>query len=72
MPDYPVRVNGIPAIARVTRLEYQPGIGRTPAQDPDDFGGWVVEYDLLDRRGYRARWLEAKGVDVTDQIIRQI
>jgi hypothetical protein len=69
-------VNGIPCLAYVRRFEYFRPDFR--ADNPFDyFGGYEVEYDLYDRKGYKAGWLE-KIVDskdleseTRDQIIEQ-
>lgn len=69
-----VKVDGIPAIAKITHADYFPPTPKDHhnVSSPDDLGGWVIEYELLDRKGYPALWLEAKGIDVTDQIIEHL
>ncbi len=69
-----VVVAGIPAIAKVTKSLYNPPSSKDRRlwSDPDDAGGWFIEYELLDRKGYPAPWLEEKDVDVTDQIIEYL
>jgi hypothetical protein len=55
MKDIPIRVCGIPALARVT--DYTPRSPATwwrPAEGPD------LEWEVRDRRGRPAAWLEAK------------
>lgn len=52
---YSVAVCGIPALARVVRFE--PATGSIHSCDDDEP---VLEYDLYDRKGYRAHWLEEK------------
>ena len=55
MKDIPIRVCGIPAMARVT--DYTPRSPATwwrPAEGPD------LEWEVRDRRGRPAAWLEAK------------
>lgn len=53
------RVCGIPAKVRVTHLHHQPG--NAWADNPDDYHGYTeVEFDILDRRGRPAPWLERK------------
>lgn len=55
------RVAGIPCIVNVTRYSPEiPGRAFGPPEDcspdePEEF-----EWELLDRKGYRAKWLEAK------------
>ena len=68
-----VLVQGIPAQAKVTYY-YSQGPDLS-ADNPFDYhGGYEVEFELLDRKGYPAEWLERKVDDKTrneieDQII---
>lgn len=75
----PVRVDGIPALAWVTH--YRPNEPGTigPVDSYATIAAPVaeeVEYDLYDRRGYRAAWLEEKMLHrkteegVTQQVLR--
>lgn len=63
MREFDTTVSGIPCICRVTF--YSPGTNRIitsqslEPNDPEEF-----EYELLDRKGYAAAWLERK---VTEQ-----
>ena len=53
--DFESRVAGIPCKVRVTHYTpYVPESWSGPAEGGD------FEYELLDRKGYRAKWLEAK------------
>ena len=53
--QYPVTAHGIPALARVTHyVPYCPGDFNNPPEGPE------VEYEILDRRGREAPWLERK------------
>lgn len=55
-------VAGIPCLIGVTYFHKQPANSR--ADNPDDFYGYTEsEWILLDRRGYRATWLDAKLTD---------
>ena len=84
MSDVPIKVCGIPALARVTH--FYPGTPanhgtycrRTanlvdpghPAEPPE------VDFEVLDRKGYPARWLEAKAEaadeDLEAEVLRSL
>ena len=56
-----IKVFGIPAQAEITR--YIPGLPGKYSGHPDTWHppeGEELEYQLFDRKGYRARWLERK------------
>ena len=56
-----VRVCGIPALADVTLYNVVKGSFRWDEVSDLDYRGYTeLEFDLYDRRGYRAKWLEAK------------
>ena len=62
-----VTVAGIPALVDV--LHYQTkkpfnGSARHCDSDQDFYGYSDLDYVLLDRKGYRARWLEKKVKDL--------
>lgn len=57
---FPTTVHGIPCKCHVTHyaqavpmIVYGPGMGDATPPEPEEF-----EYQLLDRRGRRAKWLE--------------
>jgi len=57
-----VIVSGIPAIAHITDYINHPGMS-DPRQAPSDldyYGYTEIEWDMLDRKGYRAKWLDRK------------
>ena len=65
------KVCGIPCIVEVTTYcKAQPmriwgsGMGDCDPPEPEEF-----EFQLLDRKGYRAAWLEAKLTDAIEQKI---
>lgn len=55
------RVAGIPAIARVTRFFRQRPLGPSAHSDLDCDGFTEIEFDICDRRGRLAPWLERKA-----------
>lgn len=61
--DLPTTVSGIPAIARVTRYFRQRPLGPTADSDLDCYGYTEIEFDLCDRRGRSAPWLERKATE---------
>ena len=53
--NLPIRAHGIPALANVTNyIPYTPATWYEPADGPE------VEWELLDRRGRPAPWLDRK------------
>lgn len=69
-------IAGIPCVIEVTHLNYQAPSGR-PAilcNDPTEFyGDFEAEFNILDRKGYRAKWLELKlGEKETEKVIDAI
>lgn len=53
--DFESHVQGIPCKVRVTyHTPYVPASYNSPDEDGE------FEFELLDRKGYRAKWLEAK------------
>lgn len=71
---YEVYVSGIPCLACVTYHAagrpaqlYGPAENCYPAEDPE------LEFDLFDRKGYKAAWLERKMTEKdADRIIEDI
>lgn len=59
------RVSGIPCFVCVTH--YEPDVPANLSGHPDNWSppeGGEIEFDLYDRKGYRAKWLEEKVTDV--------
>lgn len=72
LADVPTSVGGIPCIARVTTYRDVKGSFRRDAPSDMDYHGYTeIEYDLCDRKGYLAPWLEAKVDSRDDDRIRQ-
>lgn len=68
------RVAGIPCIAKVTHYFCQAphqGSAHTCDSDMDYHGYTECEFDILDRRGRPALWLERKATDDDRQRIEQ-
>jgi len=64
------RVAGIPCIIGVTHFESVRGSYSYHAASDWDYHGYTeCEFDVLDRRGRKAPWLERK---LTDKIINEI
>lgn len=69
---YPVKVCGIPCYALVT--DYHAGWEGSYWEPPEHS---EVEFDLYDRKGYKANWLEKKmdddeRVEIEIQLIKKI
>lgn len=58
--DIEVRVCGIPGVARVTHYHKQKPLGPSADSDIDCYGYTDLEYEILDRRGRAAPWLNRK------------
>lgn len=57
------RIQGIPCLLGITRYESTPpwaGSILSCPSDLDYYGYTECEYDILDRKGYNAAWLEKK------------
>jgi hypothetical protein len=67
--EHNTRVAGIPCIARVTYSHYTKPDTSTWASDWDYHGGWTLDWELCDRNGRPAPWLERKATDEDRQRI---
>jgi len=57
------QIAGIPCQIEVTYWNHQEPLGRNCDSDWDCYGYTDCEFDVLDRKGYKAPWLEAKMTD---------
>lgn len=57
------RIAGIPCKVRVTHCFVQKPLGPRCDSDLDCYGYTDIEFDVLDRKGYPAPWLEKKMSD---------
>lgn len=57
------RIAGIPCKVRVTHCFVQKPLGTRCDSDLDCYGYTDIEFDVLDRKGYLAPWLEKKMSD---------
>ena len=53
-------IQGIPCLINVTHYEVVKGQGMSAPSDIDCYGYTEMEYEVCDRKGYRAGWLEKK------------
>lgn len=66
------RIDGIPCIITVYNYEaYVPAYISGPPEDCYPAEGGCGDYDILDRRGYRAAWLERKVDARAEEDIQQ-
>lgn len=66
------RLDGIPCIIAVTDYEsYTPAYTSGPPEHCYPAEGGCGEYEILDRRGYRAAWLERKVDAQAEEDIQQ-
>lgn len=64
MSEVATRIAGIPCIARVTYFSRQNGsYSRHAVSDMDYYGYTECEFQICDRRGRPAPWLERKATD---------
>ena len=65
-PTYPIKVAGIDCLAGVTYYApHRHSINRDEQDDLEE-----LEFVILDRKGYRAQWLEKKVSDAQEEAIR--
>lgn len=61
MTEIDATISGIPCIIRVTHYHRQEGsYSYNAPSDYDYYGFTELDYDILDRKGYPAAWLERK------------
>jgi hypothetical protein len=68
MIEFTTKVAGIPCICRVTN--FTDVISANLDGDPDNWTpeeGGEFEYDILDKKGYKAKWLEKKLTKEDDE-----
>lgn len=61
--EVPFKVEGIPCLIGVTHFYKQKGDSNTWDSDLDYYGYTECEYEILDRKGYRAKWLDSKKIN---------
>lgn len=71
------QIAGIPCQVQVDHCFVQKPLGPDCDSDWDCYGYSEVEFTVLDRKGYPARWLEAKmspedSDRITDEILKEI
>lgn len=57
---FPSRIAGIPCQIEVHHFFEQPPMGPRADSDMDCYGYVQFDFTVHDRKGYRAKWLEAK------------
>jgi len=62
---------GIPCKVNVLTFSYQKADRRTWASTIDYHGGYIVEFEIRDRKGYKAPWLYKKVTDKDFERIEQ-
>lgn len=67
--DFKTRVKGIPCGVVVDSFNVVEPQGKFADSDLDCYGYTEIEYHLLDRKGYRAKWLENKMTDKDKDLI---
>ena len=71
MHNFTSKVAGIPCIIEVTYLHVQEPLGPNCDSDWDCYGYTDIEYDVYDRRGRPAPWLEKKLTQADDKRIKE-
>ena len=72
--DFDSHIQGIPCQVLVTHFHHQPpwrGSAWTAPSSDDYYGYTEVEFEILDRRGYPAPWLERKMTERDRERIEQ-
>lgn len=57
-------IQGIPCQIKIVSYVHQRPLGRSADSDIDCYGYTDFEYEVLDRRGHPAAWLERKMTDL--------
>ena len=58
------RVAGVPCLIGLLSYECSPGTESRTADSDWDYHGWTdIDFDVLDRKGRKAPWLERKLTD---------
>ncbi len=65
-------IAGIPCQVKVTHLFVQKPLGPNCDSDWDCYGYTVVDFDVYDRKGYPADWLQRKMTDDDIHRIEQL
>jgi hypothetical protein len=68
----PIRVCNIPCIANVTLFNHVKPNYNSWASDMDYHGYTEIEFNLLDRKGYPAPWLEKKAEPIEEDIKQEL
>jgi len=67
------RVCGIPCIIGVTDYDgYSPAYTSGPPENCSPAEGGTGDFEILDRRGYRAKWLEKKMTAQDEDAIQEL
>lgn len=72
-PDFITDIDGIPCGVVVTNYHYEPPYrGNDAPSDLDFYGYYEFEYFIVDSKGYKADWLEAKLTDMDyDRLLKE-
>ncbi len=67
------RIQGIPCRVQATRIFVQKPLGPNCDSDWDCYGYSEVDFDVYDRKGYPADWLQRKMTDKDEErIVEQL
>ncbi len=67
------RIQGIPCQVQATRIFVQKPLGPNCDSDWDCYGYSEVDFDVYDRKGYPADWLQRKMTDKDEErIVEQL
>lgn len=66
------QIQGIPCLIEVTRCHVVKGsFNYNAPSDLDYYGYSEIEFEILDRKGYKASWLERKATEEDSERIEQ-
>ena len=67
------RIAGIPCLVKVIHYYHQEPDYGTWDSDMDFYGYTECDYEIYDRKGYRAKWLESKMTSAdNDRIVGEV
>lgn len=70
--DISTTIAGIPGVVRVTHAHYTQPDPSSWTSDWDYHGGWELDWEILDRRGRPAPWLQRKCTEAELQRLEEV
>ena len=70
--NIPITIQGIPCLAEVTYFNHVKPNPSSWASDLDYLGYTDIDFNILDRKGYPATWLENKAKPIMNKIKQEL